>query len=59
MQKLISLIDYKKAGFKMLFGGEKSKYPALIAVLTSVIMTIVSVLPFFYNNHHAEPKQLQ
>jgi protoheme IX farnesyltransferase len=42
--------DYKKAGFKMLFGGEKSKYPALIAVLTSVIMTIVSVLPFFYTN---------
>jgi protoheme IX farnesyltransferase len=42
--------DYKKAGFKMLFGGEKSKYPALIAVLTSVIMTIVSVLPFFYSN---------
>ena len=42
--------DYKKAGFKMLFGGKKSKYPALIAVLTSVIMTIVSVLPFFYTN---------
>ncbi|MAB94584.1 MAG: protoheme IX farnesyltransferase [Flavobacteriales bacterium] len=42
--------DYKKAGFKMLFGGEKSKYPALIAVLTSVIMTFVSVLPFFYTN---------
>jgi protoheme IX farnesyltransferase len=34
----------------MLFGGKKSKYPALIAVLTSVIMTIVSVLPFFYTN---------
>lgn len=42
--------DYKKAGFKMLFGGEKSKYPALIAILTSVIMTIISVLPFFYSN---------
>jgi len=42
--------DYKKAGFKMLFGGEKSKYPALIAILTSVIMTFVSVLPFFYTN---------
>lgn len=42
--------DYKKAGFKMLFGGKKSKYPALVAVLTSVIMTMVSVLPFFYTN---------
>ncbi|MDG1425800.1 MAG: heme o synthase [Flavobacteriales bacterium] len=42
--------DYKKAGFKMLFGGEKSKYPAFIAVLTSIIMTLVSVLPYYYVN---------
>ena len=40
--------EYKKAGFKMLFGGEKNKYPAIISVLTSVLMTVISVLPFFY-----------
>jgi protoheme IX farnesyltransferase len=40
--------DYKKAGFKMLFGGEKNKYPAIISVFTSVFMTLISVLPFFY-----------
>ena len=26
--------DYKKAGFKMLFGGEKNKYPGLISIAT-------------------------
>ena len=40
--------EYKKAGFKMLFGGEKNKYPAIISVITSIMMTIVSVIPFFY-----------
>ncbi|MDC0249362.1 heme o synthase [Flavobacteriales bacterium] len=40
--------EYKEAGFKMLFGGEKNKYPALISVLTSGLMTVISVLPFFY-----------
>ena len=40
--------EYKKAGFKMLFGGEKNKYPAMISVITSIMMTIVSVIPFFY-----------
>ena len=40
--------EYKKAGFKMLFGGEKNKYPALISVLTSLLMTAISVFPFFY-----------
>ena len=39
--------EYKKAGFKMMYGEEKGKYPALIALITSTIMTIVSVLPFF------------
>ena len=41
--------QYKKAGFKMIYGGEKGKYPAGIAVMTSILMTIISVLPFFYN----------
>ena len=40
--------DYKKAGFKMLFGGKKNQYPAIISALTSILMTIISVLPFYY-----------
>ncbi len=40
--------DYKKAGFKMLFGGIKNKYPAIISVVTSLLMTIVSLVPYFY-----------
>jgi len=39
--------EYKKAGFKMLFGGKKNKYPALVSIITSTLMTIVSVIPFF------------
>ena len=39
--------DYKKAGFKMLFGGEKTKYPAIISIGTSVFMTGLSITPFF------------
>lgn len=41
--------QYKKAGFKMMFGGEKGKYPAIISVATSIIMTIISVLPFLFS----------
>ena len=40
--------DYKKAGFKMLFGGEKNKYPGLISIATSLCMTGISVAPFFF-----------
>jgi len=40
--------EYKKAGFKMLFGGKKNKYPASISILTSILMTIVSVAPYFF-----------
>lgn len=40
--------EYKKAGFKMLFGGKKNRFPASISVITSILMTITSVLPFFY-----------
>ena len=39
--------DYKKAGFKMMYGGEKGRYPATIALLTSILMTIISTLPYF------------
>ena len=41
--------EYKKAGFKMMYGAEKGKYPALVATLSAVCMTIVSILPFFMN----------
>ena len=41
--------DYKKAGFKMLFGGEKSKYPAEISIISSLVTIIISVVPFFWN----------
>ena len=38
--------EYKNAGFKMMFGGEKGKYPAFIGVITSILMTFISVIPF-------------
>ncbi len=41
--------DYKKAGFKMLFGGVKNKYPATISIISSIFMTLISVTPFFFN----------
>jgi protoheme IX farnesyltransferase len=41
--------EYKKAGFKMLFGGEKNTYPAVISIFTSVCMTLISVVPFFWS----------
>ena len=31
----------------MMYGEKKGKYPAAIALITSIIMTAVSVLPFF------------
>ena len=39
--------EYKKAGFKMMYGEKRGRYPAAIALITSIIMTAVSVLPFF------------
>jgi len=41
--------QYKRAGFKMMYGGEKGTYPALIALITSIVMTIISVLPYFFD----------
>lgn len=41
--------EYKNAGFKMLFGGKKGTYPALIAIITSIGMVMLSVVPFFWN----------
>jgi protoheme IX farnesyltransferase len=30
-----------------MYGEEKGRYPAAIALITSILMTVVSVLPFF------------
>jgi protoheme IX farnesyltransferase len=40
--------QYKKAGFKMLFGGVKNKYPAFISIITSCLMTVISTVPFLF-----------
>ena len=40
--------DYQRAGFKMLFGGKKNHYPAIISIITSILMTTVSLVPYFY-----------
>ena len=39
--------EYKKAGFKMMYGGKKGLYPAYISFICAIFMTLVSVLPFF------------
>ena len=41
--------QYKKAGFHMMYGGEKGVYSARIAFITSIFMTIVSVTPYFFD----------
>ena len=38
--------EYKKAGFKMMLGGEKGKYPAAIGMITAVLMTFISIIPY-------------
>ena len=39
--------EYKKAGFKMMYGGKKGEYPAYISFICAIFMTLVSILPFF------------
>ncbi|CAI8348975.1 MAG: Protoheme IX farnesyltransferase 1 [Cryomorphaceae bacterium] len=41
-------IEYKKAGFKMMLGGKKGKYPAFIGMIAAAIMTVISVAPFLW-----------
>ena len=41
--------EYSIAGFKMIFGGKKGRYPAVIGIFTSFFMTLLSVIPFFWN----------
>jgi len=43
--------EYKKAGFKMLFGGKKGKYPAALSITSSLITTLISIIPFFWNHN--------
>ena len=43
--------EYKKAGFKMLFGGKKGKYPAALSITSSLITTLISIVPFFWNHN--------
>ena len=40
--------EYKNS-FKMLFGGKKGRYPALS--ITSLITTLISIVPFFWNHN--------
>ncbi len=42
-------VEYKNAGFKMLFGGQKGTYPAFLAIITSIAMVVLSVVPYFWN----------
>ena len=39
--------EYKKAGFKMMYGGKKGAYSAYISFICAIFMTLVSILPFF------------
>lgn len=38
---------YNNAGFKMMFGNKKGRYAAGIALFTTILMTVISILPFF------------
>ena len=39
--------EYKKAGFKMMYGGVKGAYPVYISTFCAIVMTGVSILPYF------------
>ena len=43
--------EYKKAGFNMLFGGKKGRYPAALSITSSLITTLISIVPFFWNHN--------
>ena len=42
--------EYKKAGFKMLFGN-KRKISSSISIISSLITIIISMVPFFWNHN--------
>ena len=39
--------EYKKAGFRMMYGEVKGTYPAYISTFCAIVMTGVSILPYF------------
>jgi len=39
--------EYKKAGFKMMYGGVKGAYPVYISTFCAIVMTGISILPYF------------
>ena len=39
--------EYKKAGFKMMIGGKKGSLAVSVSLISSIIMTALSVIPFF------------
>ena len=43
--------EYKKAGFKMLFGNKKGRYPAALSIISSLITIIISMVPFIWNHN--------
>ena len=43
--------EYKKAGFKMMIAGEKGKIPAFVAIISALLMTLISVIPFLLQIH--------
>ena len=39
--------DYKRAGFKMMIGGEKGSKSVIVSIVSSILLMTVSILPFF------------
>jgi protoheme IX farnesyltransferase len=39
--------EYKKAGFKMMIGGQKGKQAAMAAIICSILMIICSAMPYY------------
>ena len=35
----------------MLFGGKKGRYPAALSIISSLITTLISIVPFFWNHN--------
>ena len=46
--------EYKKAGFKMMIAGEKGKIPAFVAIISALLMTLISVIPFLLQIHQLQ-----
>ena len=42
--------DYKKAGFKMMFGGKKGKTSVIISIISSIFLMLASISPYFIDD---------